>query len=908
MLRKSLFATICLGLLLFSTHGLAIEQYGVLSGTVVDESGVGLPGVEVMVEGPALMGTRTTLTNPTGFFRIPQLNVGSKYQATFTLKGFKKVIKKDIRIELAKESTINVMMRFGEITEHVVVTGEIPIVDPKSSTNQLNISKEIVETLANDRQYQTIMEMMPGAVHGNNPAMMGASGSDNIYQFDGMESTDPLTKTWSTAMNFDNFEEMQVVAQGAPAEYGRGTGAVINVVTKSGSNKLHGTARVSISKVDWNSEAKEVNQNFSDATHYLNETRPSLNLGGPIIKDHIWFFGSWERRNKWKPAQWYTSPADGLAGVTTGEGKGYYQGHYASAKLTMRVGTFSLMGMWSEDPIKIPDYYKYTNHPSYADANDMAQNQGGWNFNAEATTTLGANTYIVGRFSMKRNELNLQADTMTGIRYRQTGYYWGAGQYDYKTDRNHNQYLINLNHFMDTSFGYHDWKIGFEYYDIDILGAINYLYPGGEYIRTNQYGQGMYRWVLETDVPKRVGKTCKTMTFFLQDKWEVAKGLTLNLGFRFEGGTWNNDADEEIVKWNMMDMFAPRLGLAYSFGKNKFHANWGRYYDLYGWWVVDNFQPPNFVRYYDYYYGEHYGLPTWTYWGTYVWTGAGDTSTRDDDLKPQYMDEFGFGYERILTNKLSIGVSYMHRSWKQKIEDYDPDGDGAWHFANETDFHTTGTSWGKTFRKYDAVIVTLKKNLGDDKFQFLASYTWSKLKGFDGSDGEGTWGDDPYQPVNALGYLGNDVRHMARFYGSFILPWDINFGVNLYWFSGYPYTDSYDMLYEDGGATGHDGLYYTYYADPRGESGRYPAEWRLDLRVEKKFRIKKLFTVSVYADIFNILNQQEEIERDNWLGEAELIGAVGSNDYVVTYNNPSYGTFTEWFAPMSIFIGAKVEW
>jgi hypothetical protein len=461
---------------------------------------------------------------------------------------------------------------------------------------------------------------------------------------------------------------------------------------------------------------------------------------------------------------------------------------------------------------------------------------------------------------------------------------------------------------MDTSFGYHDWKFGFEYYDMDILGAINYAYPGGEYIRTNQFGQGMYRWVLETDVPKRVGKTAQTMTFFVQDKWEVTKGLTLNLGFRFEGGKWNNDAGEEIVKWNLMDMFAPRLGVAYSFGKNKFHANWGRFYDLYGWWVVDNFQPPRFTRLYDVYYGAHYGLPTWTYWGTYYWTAPGGVTTKDDELDPQYMDEFGIGYERILTNKLSIGISYMHRAWKQKIEDYDLDGDGAWHFANETDFATTTTSWGKTFRKYDAVIVTLKKNLGDDKFQFLASYTWSKLKGFDGSDGEGTWGDDPYQTVNALGYLPNDVRHQVRFYGSFILPWDINFGVNLYWFSGYPYTDSYDMLWEDGGATGHDGQWYTYYADPRGESGRYPAEWRLDLRVEKKFRIKKLFTVSVYADIFNILNQQEEITRDNWLGEAELLGAVGSNDYVVTYNNPSYGTFTEWFAPLSIFIGAKVEW
>jgi hypothetical protein len=911
MFKSRFLLNVVLLLFLLSSAGFlgyAIEQYGVLSGTVVDESGVGLPGVEVSVSGPAMMGARTTITNNAGFYRFGQMRVGAKYIATFVLEGFKKKVIKDIRIELAKESSVPAMLVMGTITEEVVVTGEIPIVDPKSSTNQVNISKEIVETLANDRQYQTIMEMMPGSIPGNNPVMMGASSADNIYQFDGMESTDPLTKTWSTAMNFDNFEEMQVVAQGAPAEYGRGTGAVINVVTKSGSNKLHGTARLSISKIDWNSKASEENLNFSDATHYLNEARPSLNLGGPIIKDHIWFFGSWERRNKWKPAQWYTSPDEALASSPTGDGKGYYQGHYASAKLTMRYGNFTLMGMWSEDPIKIPDYYKYTNSPYYADANDMAQNQGGWNFNAEATTTLGANTYLVARFSMKRNELNLQADTMTGIRYEQSGYYWGAGYYDYKTGRDHNQYMINLNHFMDTSFGYHDLKLGLEYYDINITGAINYSYPGGEYIRYNQYGQTYRRYVFETDVPKQVKKYADNITFFIQDKWEVSKGLTLNLGFRFESTSYKNHAMTEVLKFDFMDMFAPRLGVAYSFGDNKFHANWGRYFDLYGWWVVDNLQPNDFVRIYDYYRGEHYGYPDWTYIASYYSTAPASDVEVADNLKPQYMEEMGFGYERILGKKFSLGISYMHRSWKQKIEDYDVNGDQIWEFAMENDYRDQNESWGKTYKKYDAIIVTLKKNLGDDKFQFMASYTWSKLRGFDSGDAETGWGDDPYQFVNALGYLGNDTRHQIRFQGNLLLPWDINVGLKMYWFSGDPYTDYVSMLWEDGGATGHDGYHYDYRIDPRGGTGRYPSTSRVDLRIEKKFKIKKLFSVSLYADIFNLFDQQNAISRNTYIGEAYLTGPVGSNQYVLTYENGSYGNLTQWFAPRSYFFGAKVEW
>jgi len=906
MLKKNLFLTICFALIVLSSFVLAVEQYGVLSGTVVDESGVGLPGVEVKVQGPALMGTRTTLTNTSGDFRVGQLNVGQKYKIFFTLKGFKEVERDDIRIELGKETRLAVIMKFGEITERIVVTGEIPIVDPKSSTSQLNISKEVVGTLAFDRQYQSIMEMMPGAIPGNNPQMMGATSSDNMYQFDGMESTDPLTKTWSTAMNFDNFEEMQVVAQGAPAEFGRGTGAVINVVTKSGSNQIHGTARVNISKVDWNAGPKAINTNFSDATRYLNETRPAINIGGPVIKDHIWFFGSYERRNKWKPAKWYQSPAEGLALKPTGVGKGYYTGHYASVKLNFRIGNVQLMGIWSEDPIDMPKYYQYDNNPSYAGGAEILKTQGGWNFNSEITTTLGANTYVVGRFSMKRDALDLLSPQPFGPLYYQSNYYWGS-LYDYKSNRDHEQYILNLNHFMDTSFGYHDIKAGVEYYNVKVQSPINYSYPGNEYIGYNNQGLTQFKYVYQNAALRRAGEYNQIITFFFQDKWEVTKGLTLNLGLRLEQGVWKNHAKTEVLKFGFGDQLAPRLGAAYSFGKNKINANWGRFYDLYGWWLISNFQPDIFSRTYDYYRGQHYGYPDWTYIRSGYATAPASATTKDSNLEPQNMDEWGFGYERVLSNKFSAGINYMHRSWNNKIEDYDMDGDDIWHFANEKNFtDSNGTNWGSTFRKYDAIIVSLKKNLGDDKFQFLTSYTWSKLKGFSDGDGEGAYADNPYANHNALGYLPNDVRHQLRFYGSVILPLDITAGMSLYWFSGKPYTNYVNMRYDDDGTyPNHDSLYYTYYLVPRGTSGRLPAEWRLDFHLEKTFKFKKLFSASFYIDIFNLLNQQNEIARNSYIGDANFL-ADGS--YKITYANPNYGKFTSWSAPMSFFIGAKVEW
>jgi hypothetical protein len=908
MLKVRHLFTIIMSFILLSSIGYSVDQYGVLSGSVVDESGVGLPGVEVSVTGPALMGKRITITNNEGSYRISRLSVGKNFTVTYTLEGFKPVTMKDVRIALGKETRLPVLMKFGKITEMVEVNGEIPIVDPTSSSNQLNIGEELVSTLATDRNYQTVMEMMPGAIPGSNPMMLGGSSSDNIYQFDGMDSTDPLTKTWSTSMNFDNFEEMQVITQGLPPEYGRGTGAVINVVTKSGGNKVSGTARLEVSKVDWNAKAKETNKNFSDATRYLNETRPAFTLGGPIIKDHIWFFGSYERRNKWKPATWHTSPQDGLTNSPSGSGRGYYKGHYASLKLTAKLGPFSMMGMWNEDPTYFPEMSKYNNDMSSAHASDSEKEQGGWNMNAELTTILGPSTYLETRFTMKRSDLNILAHQTTGTRFYQSGYYWGAGYYDYRTDRDFQQYLINLNHFTNTSFGYHDLKIGFEYFDIDVMGAINYTYPGGDFIYYDADGKGYIRYVYEIDVPKKAAKYNDMMVFFLNDRWEVSKGLTLNLGVRFEKGTWKNHSKETILEYGWGDMIAPRIGVTYAFGKNKISFNWNRVYDLYGFFLVDNFQPDAFVRRVKMYYGESMGYSDWTFYREAYATAPASQTTMDENLKPQYVDQFGINFERALSKRLALSINYIYKVWRDKLEDYDLDGDYIYHFTNGTDYHDQNENWGNTFKKYKAFIVQFKKNLGDDKYQFLASYTWSKLRGFSGDDSEGAWGDTPYGHINALGYLPGDVRHQVRFNGSVLLPLDIIFGCTFAWYSGQPYTETAGIYYEDGGQTGHDGSYLSVFLDPQGTSGRLPAQWRMDFHIEKLFKIKKLFETSVYIDMFNVLNYQGEKSRNCNLGRGILLGEPGSRDIQYTYENPQYGQFTTWAAPMSFKLGVKVKW
>lgn len=904
-LKKNLIVVFAV-LLCFSISS-AIDKYGKLEGIVSDEEGMPLPGVSVSLIGEALQGTKTAVTNERGSFRIPLLPVSRNYEATFVLPGFKKVINHHIAVELGKTTRIIVIMETTTIEEEITVTAISPVVDTKSSTSQINISKDVIETLANDRQYQTIMGMMPGAIDANNPFMFGASGSDNIYLFDGMDSTDPMTKTWSTAMNFDNFEEMQVVISGAPAEYGRGTGAVINIVTKSGSNSFHGMGRVHITKVDWNAKSIGNRYYFSDATHYLTETRPGFNIGGPVLKDRLWFFVSWERRNKWKPSAVYNDFNDWITDLTPTAGKAYYQGHYASAKLTFKLhANHTIMAQWMEDPIRIPDlrgYLGYSNFPSEIDANRF---QGGWNLNSEWTSIFGANTYMTIRYSLKRNELNNEPKIIDTVYYR-GGVYYGGNYDNYYTERFSDTVQVNLSHFAETGFGLHDLKIGVEMLDIR-LSRYSESYPGNEYIRLDydDAATPMYRYVYpersQDDFTKK--NYNRVWTFFIQDKWEVVPNLTLNLGLRAEMGKWKNHAKTDIIDWGFGDMLAPRIGIAYNLKGNKIHASWGRYYDIYGDWLIQQNQPDEFSYSYDFYYGEYYGLPTWTHWTTYT-RGSAATSTSNPDLKPSHMDEFGVGYEHMLTNTIAVGVDYMHRAWKNRIDDFDygydvapyfnPDLDGVWHFDN-AEF----PDWGSTYKKYDAFILTFKKNLGDDKFQFLGSYTWSKLKGSEDTDADGYWGDSEMQDYNAFGYLDNDIRHMVKFNGNYFLPLGFNVGLSLYWFSGKPYTeeaDAYDW---------HDGLYRTYKLEPQGSS-RYPATWRLDMRLEKKFTFRNRYSFSIYADIFNVFNQQIEVDRANNIGRIVLDTNTYGADYTIETPDLDYGNFTQWFPPMCFFVGVKIE-
>ncbi len=206
--------------------------------------------------------------------------------------------------------------------------------------------------------------MTPGSW---NPNAHGALNSDNLYLFDGVDTTDPTTGTFGQNLNYEAIQEVNVSTTGISAEYGRSQGAYVNVITKSGTNQFHGSFKAILTNDNWNSQNKGVNPISGEPWARIKSDvlvdDNAATLGGPIWRDHIWFFGAYEWfKNTSAAAQ--TATSEPLSVAYTGQS-------YTRGQSTVRlwVGKLSgqitpsqlLVAQFNSDPITgfIVDYWAF---------------------------------------------------------------------------------------------------------------------------------------------------------------------------------------------------------------------------------------------------------------------------------------------------------------------------------------------------------------------------------------------------------------------------------------------------------------------------------------------------------------------------------------------------------------------
>jgi Carboxypeptidase regulatory-like domain/TonB dependent receptor len=295
---------IVLGLcLICSTLVSAQSTGGRILGRVADSTGAVLAGVKVTITNEATGVSSDTLTSGGGDYSFPQVVVGT-YRMEFDLAGFKKNLQRGLNVDLNQVVTVNSVLQIGATKETVEVTSEAPLVDTTSTQlGSIMDSKQVSNLPLNSRDTYQLLQLQPGVqgvggsdlFYGSNTAgavsVNGGRGRSNNFNVNGGDGNDLFVNSPAIQPTPDSIAEFRVLSNTFDAEYGRNSGAVINVVTKSGTNGLHGSVYEFLRNQMFNSKGYLDLRRPDDKQNQFGGT-----LGGPIKKDQTFFFASYEGR------------------------------------------------------------------------------------------------------------------------------------------------------------------------------------------------------------------------------------------------------------------------------------------------------------------------------------------------------------------------------------------------------------------------------------------------------------------------------------------------------------------------------------------------------------------------------------------------------------------------------------
>ena len=242
--RIGLVLSVCL--LLVAPVAVLAQTTGTIEGAITDQSGAALPGVTVELAGVHLQGARTAVTTADGHYRFLSLTPGD-YTVTATLAGFGKVQKK---ATVGLDATVQANLQLNlSTTAEVTVTGEAPLIDSTSTTAGSNFAGKVIDKLPlPSRNYADIVFTQPGVQADNGEtqgrslaiSIYGSTSAENSFLIDGVNTTNVIKGIQGKDINNEFIQEVEVKTSGYQAEYGRNTGGVVNVITKSGGNEFHG--------------------------------------------------------------------------------------------------------------------------------------------------------------------------------------------------------------------------------------------------------------------------------------------------------------------------------------------------------------------------------------------------------------------------------------------------------------------------------------------------------------------------------------------------------------------------------------------------------------------------------------------------------------------------------------------
>src|SRR5262245_9108025 len=599
---RMLFAAVFVLFVTATNVGAQGTQTGTITGTIQSGDGVTLPGVTVTATSPTLQGERSTVSDVNGVFLIRGLPAGV-YTVRFRLESFQAAAMDGVELPVGGNAEVNTTMQLAARTEVVTVTASSPSPLATVTTSQ-SYNKRELDLLPVNRRPQDIAELAPGLTNNtpnaNQVTISGGFAYDNVFLLDGVDIDDNLFGSPNNLYVEDAIQETNVLVGGISAEYGRFTGGVINVITKSGGNKFTGGFRENFTKPSWIATTPREDANAITHATVLAKFYEGT-AGGRIKADQLWFFTAGRYESSDTPRTF-----------TQVQGGGGYTTHNLNKR-----GQIKLTATLAPNQTVFGSYLKTaataSNTPSL---NATAEVDPLGLITSQTPTDLtvvnyngvvASKIFATVQYSRKQFGFRNAGGTSTAIidsPFRTRGLAPGVPSallYNAPffsaldpEDRNNRQLTGSLAYTVSNPrYGTHDLKGGVEVYVSTHTGgnsqsSTNYVFQT-DYLIVNGapaldsrrspipvFTPGTSR--LQNWLPTLGAKTDITTTsLYFQDRWIPLPALTLLLGTRFEAvrGTATGD----IITVDATSM-VPRLGASYDLrrdGRTVLQASYAHY-------------------------------------------------------------------------------------------------------------------------------------------------------------------------------------------------------------------------------------------------------------------------------------------------------------------------------------------
>src|SRR5262245_16724516 len=351
---------------------------------IEDQQGGRLPGVTVTASATDVVTTRTVVTDGQGVATLEALAPSALYTVKADLPSFRPYVRDNVLVRSGQVTTLNVELALASTEETITVTGvATPVVDVTRAVSGTDITLQLTESLRTGRTYQSYLQLVPGVLpdsqnsSGNPSSRSGMNwkdvttndnlgySTDNQYYFEGINVTDPVSGTFGANLNTEIIQEQKVITGGIPAEYVGSPGLISTVITKSGSNAYSGSGNYFFQ----NDGLVAATKHNPDNGFSTKDT--AFTLGGPIIKNSLWAFGSYRYLKDVRDVNAQDTRAF-LRTVDTIQKQGFAKATYAPTSNDL--ASF----MFLNDP-----YHRTgSTDPTVVNTRDRVRDQGGNNYSA----------------------------------------------------------------------------------------------------------------------------------------------------------------------------------------------------------------------------------------------------------------------------------------------------------------------------------------------------------------------------------------------------------------------------------------------------------------------------------------------------------------------------------------------